>query len=86
MNTKQLDLDVKTDIETKVENMEELFPFENKFAKVEKLEEEVIRKVCPLCGLMKDLEYAKTNSGYIQKICKECAIKYVKWWNDKVDE
>lgn len=75
MKTKQLDFEEN--------NIKDLLPFENKFAKVEKLEEETIRKVCPLCGLMKDLEYAKTNSGYVQKICEECAIKYVRWWNDK---
>ena len=84
MNTKQLDLDEK--IETENIDIEKMFPFENEFAKIEKLEEDVIRKICPLCGLMKDLEYVKTNSGYVQKICEECAVKYVKSWNDKINE
>ena len=81
MNTKQLDLDTKSkkeDIDT-----EKMFPFKNEFASIEKLEEDIIRKICPLCGAMKDLEFAKTNSGYIQRICLECAVKYVKWWEDR---
>lgn len=81
MNTKQLDLDVK--VETENIDIGKTFPFKNGFASIEKLEDDVIRKICPLCGTMRDLEYAKTNSGYIQKICEECAIKYVKWWKDR---
>ena len=81
MNTKQLDLDRK--VEIKNIDIEKAFPFKNEFASIEKLEEDIIRKICPLCGIIKDLEYAKINSGYIQKICEECAIKYVKWWKDK---
>ena len=84
MNTKQLDLDRKVEAENI--DVEKVFPFKNNFASIEKLEEDIIRKICPLCGIMKDLEYAKTNSGYIQKICEECAIKYVKWWKDRLDE
>ena len=78
MKTQQLDLDVNNN-----NNTESLFPFENKFAKIEKLEEDVIRKICPLCGVMKDLTYTKNNSGYNQKICEECAIKYVRWWRNR---
>lgn len=81
MRTQQLDLDVENN-----NNIEDLFPFENNIAKIERLEEDIIRKTCPLCGIMKDLAYVKTNSGYIQKICLQCAIKYVKWWKDKLDE
>ena len=83
MKTQQLDLDTKIKIEI---DIEKVFPFKNKFVKIEKLEEDVIRKICPLCGIIKDLEYAKTNSGYTQKICEECSVKYVKWWKDRLDE
>ena len=81
MNTKQLDLDTKSKKEDI--DIEKIFPFKNNFASIEKLEEDIIRKMCPLCGVMKDLSYTKTNSGYTQKICEECAIKYVKWWKDR---
>ena len=85
MKTQQLDLDAENNNNNE-KNTEDLFPFENKFAKIEKLEEDVIRKICPLCGIIKDLEYAKTNSGYTQKVCEQCAVKYVKWWRDKLNE
>lgn len=82
MKTQQLDLDAKLSRENI--DIENLFPFENKFVKIENLEEEdIIRRICPLCGVMNDLLYIKTNSGYNQKICEKCAIKYVNWWSDK---
>lgn len=74
MNTQKICLDTKNNSSS----IEGLFPFENKFVEIEKIEVNITRKTCPLCGFIKDLEYTKINNGFIQKICTQCAIKYVK--------
>ena len=84
MRTQQLSLDTKISNKNKNNNIKVVFPFKNKFASIEKLDEEgIISGICPLCGLMMDLVYTKVNSGYIQKICAQCAIKYVSWWSNR---